>query len=118
MNEFRKAIHDFQVDINENEVQTLFEYFDRARDGTINYDEFLLGVRGPINSFRRRLVNQAFDKLDKDGSGIVTGEDLIGVYNAQFHPDVRAGKKTEKQIFNEFLNTFENYSALRVYSYN
>ena len=59
-------------------------------------------------------MGQAFTKFDRDGSGVVTSDDLIGVYNAKLHPDVRAGKKTENQIFQEFLSTFEAYSDIQV----
>jgi len=71
-------------------------------------------MRGPMNNFRKNLVGQAFTKFDRDGSGVVTSDDLIGVYNAKLHPDVRAGKKTENQIFQEFLSTFEAYSDIQV----
>lgn len=71
-------------------------------------------MRGPINNFRKNLVLQAYSKFDKDGSGVITTEDLIGVYNAKLHPDVKAGKKTENQVFQEFLSTFEAYSDIQV----
>jgi calcyphosin len=35
--------------------------------------------------------------------------DIREVYNASKHPDVTSGKKTENQIFNEFLETFETH---------
>jgi calcyphosin len=62
--------------------------FDRNRDGTIDYDEFVRVLRGPMNSFRKKLVLQAFNKLDKDGSGFIEMKDIKGVYNASRHPDV------------------------------
>ena len=34
-------------------------------------------------------------------------DDLKGVFNAAQHPDVRSGKKTEDDVLNEFLDTFE-----------
>jgi Ca2+-binding EF-hand superfamily protein len=49
----------------------------------------------------------AFSKLDKDGSGIVDGEEIASVYNASKHPDVIAKRKTEKQVLMEFLDTFD-----------
>ena len=116
MNEFKKAIKDFQIDVKDSEVRELFNFFDKNKDGSINYDEFLLGVRGPMNNFRKKLVNQAFDILDKDGSGILTYEDLVGVYNAKMHPDVKAGKKSEEKVLKEFLSTFEAYSDIRVFN--
>jgi hypothetical protein len=67
-----------------------------------------------MNAFRRKLVNQAFDKFDKDASGFVNIDDLTGLYNAKMHPEVRAGKKSEEDVFREFIQTFENYSDIRV----
>ena len=52
MQEFKKAIKDFRVDLNEQETRDVFQYFDRDSSGTIDYDEFVRGVRGPMNSFR------------------------------------------------------------------
>jgi len=50
---------------------------------------------------------KAFNKMDKDGSGIIDIHDIHGVYNAKKHPDVIQGKKTEDEILLEFLDTFE-----------
>jgi len=60
-----------------------------------------------MNDYRRKLVEQAFKKLDRDQSGEITINDLRGVYNASNHPDVRSGKKTENQVLTEFLTSFE-----------
>ncbi len=66
----------------------VFNVFDRDRNGTIDYDEFVRVLRGPMNNYRKKLVNQAFNKLDRDGSGVVDINDLKGRYNASRHPDV------------------------------
>lgn len=47
--EFRKAIKDFRIDLNDQEIKMVFEAFDRDRSGEIDYDEFVRGVRGPMN---------------------------------------------------------------------
>lgn len=86
--EFTKACRDFKVGVNEENVPTLFEAFDTNRDGTLNYDEFLMAIRGELNDFRRGLIEKAFRKLDKDGSGVLDYEDIKDVYNASKHPDV------------------------------
>ena len=49
----------------------------------------------------------AFNKLDKDASGIIDPEDIIDTYDASKHPDVIAGKKTKEEVFREFLDTFD-----------
>jgi Ca2+-binding EF-hand superfamily protein len=48
--EFKKAIKDFRVSIVERDVERLFNIFDRNRNGSIDYDEFLRGVRVRITN--------------------------------------------------------------------
>ena len=111
--EFIKAVKDFRVGIAEDSVPTLFNAFDTNRDGTINYDEFLYAVRGELNDFRKGLVEKAFRKVDKDGSGFLDINDIKGVYNGSKHPDVISGRKTDDQILVEFLETFEAHHNLK-----
>jgi Ca2+-binding EF-hand superfamily protein len=66
-------------------------------------------IRGDLTPVRLALVKKAFQKLDRDGSGFVDINDIKDVYNATKHPDVLSGKKTENQIFTEFLETFETH---------
>jgi Ca2+-binding EF-hand superfamily protein len=93
--EFAKACKDFKVGINEENVPIVFEAFDTNHDGTLNYDEFLMAVRGELNEFRRGIIEKAFRKIDKDGSGEIDIEDIKDLYNASKHPDVVQGRKTE-----------------------
>ena len=95
--------------LKDNEILALFNCFDRNRDGTIDYDEFVRVLRGPMGSFRKKLVLQAFKKIDRDGSGVVDYNDIKDIYNAKRHPDVISGKKTEEDILLEFLETFETH---------
>ncbi len=62
-----------------------------------------------MNNFRRRLVDQAFNIIDKDRNGYLDIEDIRGTYNARMHPDVKTGKKTEDDVLMEFLETFESH---------
>lgn len=112
MYEFKKAIKDFRIPIIERDVERLFNIFDRDRSGKIDYDEFLRGVRGEMNNFRRSYCEKAFKIMDKDKSGVLNIDDLKGVYNGKKHPDVIAGKKTEEEILGEFLDTFELHYSL------
>ena len=66
-----------------------------------------------MNQFRKSIVTKCFQKFDRDGSGQIDIHDLEGVYNAKSHPDVKQGRKTEQEVLNEFLDTFElHYSLL------
>jgi Ca2+-binding EF-hand superfamily protein len=60
MNEFRKAVKDFRLELNDQEIQLVFTAFDRDGSGEIDYDEFVRGVRGPMNPFRIKIVKTAF----------------------------------------------------------
>ena len=110
--EFIKAMKDFRVDLKQFEVDQLFAEFDRDKSGEIDYDEFVRGIRGTMNPFRKMFVSKAFNILDKDKSGVIDINDIKGVYNAKFHPDVKSGKRTEEEILGEFLETFETHHSL------
>ena len=94
--EFEKACRDFKIDVASDDIGSLFSAFDINRDGTIQYDEFLRMVRGDMNDFRRQITERAFKKLDRDNSGVIEVNDLVGVYNAKKHPAVLEGRKTEE----------------------
>jgi len=111
--EFTKAMKDYMLGFSDQELKTLYAYFDVDRSGSVDYDEFIRSLRGPMNPARKKLVAQAYNKLDKDKSGFIDINDIKGVYNASKHPDVLQGKKTEEQILMEFLETFETHHSLR-----
>ena len=69
--EFKKALDDYKCGCPEEECQALFSIFDRNRDGTIVFDEFITAIIGELNQQRQILVQQAFKKLDSNGNGIL-----------------------------------------------
>ena len=82
-------------------MERLFKFFDRNCDGVVDYNEFLRGVRGEMNDYRKGLVALAFKKLDKTGDNRVTLADLRDAYNVQEHPDVSAASPTSVQVGQE-----------------
>ena len=61
-----------------------------------------------MNAGRKSLITQAFNKLDKTGDGLITVEDLKGVYNVKKHPKYSNGEWTEDQCLGQFLNSFDS----------
>jgi Ca2+-binding EF-hand superfamily protein len=115
--EFAKAMRDYRITQDQDEINSVFKIFDRDGNGEINYDEFLRTIVGKMNEGRRNIVTLAFKKFDADGNGTINIEDLKGRYNAKNHPDVKMGKKTEEDVLYEFLDTFEQHYALSVSFY-
>lgn len=112
--EFTKAMKELRMGLQEGDVERLFRLFDLNKDGEIAYAEFLRTVCGEMNDFRKQIVDQAFAKLDRDGNGVVTIDDLKDWYSASRHPDVITKRKTESEILAEFLDTFEQHYSMLV----
>jgi len=50
--EFFVGLQELGVKINKTEADALMGYFDSNGDGCINFDEFLVGIRGKLNPKR------------------------------------------------------------------
>ncbi|KAL5960893.1 Calcyphosin-like protein [Taenia solium] len=106
--EFQKACKDFGVGLTKEEVDGLFAEIDRDGSGSINFDEFLEALRPPMSENRRKLVELVFKKMDKSGDGVITADDLRGVYSARSHPRYLSGELSEKDVLREYIKTFES----------
>jgi Ca2+-binding EF-hand superfamily protein len=50
--EFRKALRDFKIDMEEQDLRTVFLQFDENRDGTIQIEEFMNTILGSLTAQR------------------------------------------------------------------
>lgn len=105
--EFANGLAQIGFNYNQQELKSLSNAFDANGDGRIQYEEFLRAIRGDLSPQRLAVVNQAFDKFDRNRSGVVNLEDLTGLFSANMHPDVRAGRRSAESVLTEFLNSFE-----------
>lgn len=60
-----------------------------------------------MNKSRQGVVMEAYQKLDKSGDGLITIEDLRGVYDVKNHPKYLNGEATEEDLYTKFLQNFE-----------
>ena len=107
-NELPKLMSDIGVILNKTELNELIRLLDRNGDGTISYDEFLYQMAPPLSEERIKWINKAFDKLDVDGSGKVSIEDLQAIHNPKTSELVRMGKTTANQIFANLLRSYDD----------
>ena len=104
--EFYSGLCEIGIQVTQQEAAALMSMFDTDGDGCVNFDEFLVGIRGSLNERRQAMVDKAFLKFDADGSGEITAEDLRGVYDVSEHPKVASGQMTEDEAFLQFLENF------------
>merc|ERR1712048_128179 len=105
--EFNLCMTKFRIGLTKEEVKILFRFYDKDNSGSLAFDEFLKGLRGKMSEQRRELTEQAFVKMDTDGSGELDINDLKGVYDCSHHPKVISGEWSEDQALSEFIKMFE-----------
>jgi|Transcript_23181 hypothetical protein len=92
-----------------SDAERLFNIFDASGDGQISFDEFLTALVGELSPLRKRLVNEAFDKLDANGNGVLEIEEVKNSFVPERHPDVISGLKTPEQARFGFLEMFTSF---------
>lgn len=105
--EFESALSEIGLFPKKVEVQALLKYYDIDGDGNICYEEFIRGLREPMNDRRKNLIDKVFCMMDRDGSGKINVADIDKIYCVDKDKDFIAGKKTKEVILKEFLNNFE-----------
>ena len=112
--DFNKMFKTFRYDLSEKEINNLFNYYDEGRNGYIKYDEFINDLFGNLNQFRKNVLKQVFDKLDKEEKGFITVGTIRHEYNPRGNPLVRQGKRCEDEILAEFLDVLEYHFNLLI----
>ena len=105
--ELKYGLRDYGLELTPVELDHVFLYFDRDRSGAIDMTEFLVGLRGPMNARRVKMIQLAFNVLDTDNSGTVSVDEVMSKYDFSWNPDVKDGKKTIQQAAKEFMNTWD-----------
>jgi len=102
-NEFMWGLRENGHTLSPSEFERIFKYFDKNNDGKISYDEFLRGIRGDMNARRLGLVKLAYNKLDRDHSGMVELNDIAEAYDVTQHPKFKTGEMSRNDILIEFM---------------
>ena len=105
--EMMYGLRDYGLTVSKTELEQLFLIFDRDKNGFIDVDEFLIGVRGDLNDRRKRLIKMAFDILDTDGSGFITVDEMNEKYDVSCNPEVQQGKITPAQAMQQFMKQWD-----------
>jgi calcyphosin len=93
-----------------HDANNLVMAMDTDKSGTVDEDEFLYAMRGPVSRKRRALIFQVFNILDADRSGEVTLDEIAARYNASQHPRVLSGESTAEEVLLEFVSLWNRNS--------
>jgi len=115
--ELKYGLEDLGVRLHDVELDEVFAFFDKDKNGAISQNEFLRGVRGALPRYRERIIRRAFEALEKTDDGFVTIEELEVSYNVRAHPDVVTGKLTATEALQEFLRQWEDMESAFEVSY-
>ena len=63
ISEFSKGITEHTLGWSTAQVKQIFDCFDTEKNGQISYDEFLVQIRGPMNTRRQQMCLLAFEVL-------------------------------------------------------
>lgn len=80
--------------------------FDTNGDGDLQFDEFMEAMRGSLRNGRRKVVQNAYAKLNHRGKTSISLADAVKVMNTNFHADVLAGHQSAQEALGEFIDYF------------
>ena len=104
---FEKVANNFNFGISFEELQKIFDCFDKKGNGRIDYDEFIRVIRGQMNNSRRNLIEHIFNTFQPDQEGNVHIKKINQIFNPENHPDALTGKRNPEDIYKEFVDTFD-----------
>jgi Ca2+-binding EF-hand superfamily protein len=64
VNEFKQAFENFGVDCTMEQAQALFNFYDTDGSQSIHLEEFVQGLRDPLNERMAAIVEKAFNIMD------------------------------------------------------
>ena len=106
--DFLFGMRESGINLPKEDQDVILGFFEKDHDGMINFTEFLIALRGKPNDRRQAIIDKAFLKFDKEGTGIIDVTEIRQVYNCSKHPKVVSAEMSEEQVFSLFLKNFND----------
>eukprot|EP00742_Colponemidia_sp_Colp-10_P015747 GILJ01017994.1.p1 GENE.GILJ01017994.1~~GILJ01017994.1.p1 ORF type:complete len:275 (-),score=64.63 GILJ01017994.1:125-838(-) len=105
--EFAEGLQTYGINYSKEDVDRLFKFLDRDRNGAISLTEFIRGIRPEPSMRRQDLVLRAFKLIDTNGSGVADLAEIGELYDATQHPEVLAGKASVEDVLKDFMQVWD-----------
>lgn len=103
----QNIIQAYNYNFSQEEMQSLFENFDKEKKGFIKYNELFMEIIGNMNILRFTLVKQLFDLFPKNQYGNINFDVFKNSFYPNRHFDVLNGNKTTDEVYGEFLECLQ-----------
>lgn len=78
--EFNQGVVAFgMTDMSEEDLEALFQFFDKDDNDTIDFEEFFRRLRPPLKKTRESIVHESFEAIDVNKDGVIKMDDLKGL---------------------------------------
>ena len=112
IDDFIFGLRECGINLPKQDLDVILNFFEKDKDGVINFTEFLIALRGKPNDRRQAIIDKAFLKFDKEGTGLIDVTEIRQVYNCSKHPKVVSAEMSEEQVFSLFLKNFNDKNNL------
>jgi Ca2+-binding EF-hand superfamily protein len=108
--QFESILHSANVRLSRHVAYEVFEVFQvqHAYQDLVHFWQFLDSISAEWNDRRRRITQRAFKKIDINGDGQLTVQEVANGFNAKKHPSVinnGADHTVLRETFYNFLNS-------------
>jgi len=104
----------FGKNLDKNDIEKMFDAVDSDKSGYIDYSEFVIAAMNEKQLLTNEKLQQAFKMFDKDGSGLISAEEIKEVLGF--------GKTLSEEAVNEIIKqvdangdgeiSFEEFAAM------
>eukprot|EP01015_Nassula_variabilis_P006884 TRINITY_DN1523_c0_g1_i1.p1 TRINITY_DN1523_c0_g1~~TRINITY_DN1523_c0_g1_i1.p1 ORF type:complete len:677 (-),score=121.97 TRINITY_DN1523_c0_g1_i1:107-2137(-) len=112
--DFFKILRDQRIELTEQDNMILLNKYIDQNSGKVQYYNFFFDMLGQVNNFRKQLHNQVFNKIDNDGDNILTIDELKGNFYPGNHPEIKSGKRTQEDVYQNFMESLETHHYIRL----
>ena len=106
-NNLQHIIQAYNYNFSNEELQNLFDYFDKEKKGFIKYNELIMEITGNMSMLRFTSVKQLFDSFPKNQYGNINIDIFKNSFCPNKHFDVLNGNKTVEEVYGEFLECLQ-----------